>query len=151
MVNDICGFADPEMPTVCTEHDAAVVKMASPPDLERPGAVRETDWAARNPGWADRADYVDQVFEALKQNGFTEKTIVDPAFGGGARHRPWRTIGKRFAVLESLDRSSGRYSSRSTERTSLATSSTGKRTSASRESGGDAARRRTRRPRHTDA
>ncbi|MEM4782571.1 MAG: dihydropteroate synthase, partial [Halalkalicoccus sp.] len=33
MVNDVCGFADPEMPAVCRAHDAAVVKMASPPDL----------------------------------------------------------------------------------------------------------------------
>jgi len=83
MVNDICGFADPEMPEVCREYDVAVAKMASPPDLERPGAVEETDWAARkSPEWADSADYVDQVYEALKQNGLTDKTIVDPAFGG---------------------------------------------------------------------
>jgi len=66
MVNDICGFADPEMPEVCAAHDAAVVKMASPPDLERPGAVEE----------------VDDIYDALSMNGFTEKTIVDPAFGG---------------------------------------------------------------------
>ncbi|MFC7095999.1 dihydropteroate synthase [Halobaculum marinum] len=66
MVNDICGFADPEMPRVCEEYDAAVAKMASPPDLERPGAVEE----------------VDDIYEALSLNGFTDKTIVDPAFGG---------------------------------------------------------------------
>lgn len=83
MVNDICGFADPEMPAVCEDHDVAVAKMASPPDLERPGAVEETDWATRkSPEWAATADYVDQAFEALKQNGLTDKTIVDPAFGG---------------------------------------------------------------------
>ena len=66
MVNDICGFADPEMPRVCEEHDVAVAKMASPPDLERPGAVEE----------------VDDIYDALALNGFTDKTIVDPAFGG---------------------------------------------------------------------
>jgi dihydropteroate synthase len=66
MVNDICGFADPEMPRVCQEHDAAVSKMASPPDLERPGAIED----------------VDEIYEALGMNGFTDKTIVDPAFGG---------------------------------------------------------------------
>ena len=66
MVNDICGFADPEMPTVCAEHDVAVSKMASPPDLERPGAIED----------------VDDIYDALERNGFTEKTIVDPAFGG---------------------------------------------------------------------
>jgi dihydropteroate synthase len=66
MVNDICGFADPEMPAVCAEYDAAVSKMASPPDLERPGAIED----------------VDDIYDALAQNGFTEKTIVDPAFGG---------------------------------------------------------------------
>jgi dihydropteroate synthase len=83
MVNDIAGFADPEMPRVCAEYDVAVGKMASPPDVKRPGAVEETDWAARrSPEWADRADYVDQVYEALKQHGITDKTIVDPAFGG---------------------------------------------------------------------
>ncbi|GAB7008807.1 dihydropteroate synthase [Halorubrum trueperi] len=66
MVNDICGFADPEMPRVCREHDAAVSKMASPPDLERPGAVED----------------VDEIYDALSRNGFTDKTILDPAFGG---------------------------------------------------------------------
>jgi dihydropteroate synthase len=66
MVNDICGFADPEMPRVCEEYDAAVAKMASPPDLERPGAIED----------------VDDIYEALERNGLTDKTIVDPAFGG---------------------------------------------------------------------
>ncbi|WP_435099117.1 dihydropteroate synthase [Halorubrum sp. N11] len=66
MVNDICGFADPEMPRVCREHDVAVSKMASPPDLERPGAI----------------EAVDDIYEALSMNGLTDKTILDPAFGG---------------------------------------------------------------------
>ena len=66
MVNDICGFADLEMATVCEAHDAAVVKMASPPDLERPGAIEK----------------VDDIYAALQRGGLTEKTIVDPAFGG---------------------------------------------------------------------
>jgi dihydropteroate synthase len=66
MVNDVCGFADPEMPAVCEAHDVAVAKMASPPDLERPGAVED----------------VDDIYDALSLNGFTDKTIVDPAFGG---------------------------------------------------------------------
>ncbi|WP_075936474.1 dihydropteroate synthase [Halosegnis longus] len=66
MVNDICGFADPEMPAVCRDYDVAVAKMASPPDLERPGAIED----------------VDDIYDALTQNGLTDKTIVDPAFGG---------------------------------------------------------------------
>lgn len=66
MVNDICGFADPEMPHVCAAHDVAVAKMASPADLERPGAVEE----------------VDDIYDALSRNGLTDKTILDPAFGG---------------------------------------------------------------------
>jgi dihydropteroate synthase len=66
MVNDICGFADPEMPRVCEAYDAAVAKMASPPDLDRPGAIED----------------VDDIYDALALNGFTDKTIVDPAFGG---------------------------------------------------------------------
>ena len=66
MVNDICGFADPKMPEVCREYDVAVGKMASPPDLERPGAIED----------------VDDIYDALTRNGLTDKTIVDPAFGG---------------------------------------------------------------------
>ncbi|MFP4591455.1 MAG: dihydropteroate synthase [Halobacteriales archaeon] len=66
MVNDVCGFADPEMPRVCADHDVAVVKMASPPDLSRPGALES----------------VRAIHEALARGGFTDKTIVDPAFGG---------------------------------------------------------------------
>ncbi|SFR58035.1 dihydropteroate synthase [Halogeometricum limi] len=71
MVNDICGFADPQMPVVCEEYDAAVAKMASPPDLERPGAVED----------------VDDIYDALAQNGITDKTIVDPAFGGWSEEK----------------------------------------------------------------
>ena len=66
MVNDICGFADPKMPEICEQYDVAVAKMASPPDLERPGAVED----------------VDDIYDALELNGLTDKTIVDPAFGG---------------------------------------------------------------------
>ncbi|MGQ4556154.1 dihydropteroate synthase [Halobellus sp. GM3] len=83
MVNDICGFADPEMPRVCEDHDVAVAKMASPPDLTRPGAVESVDWAARSAGERERSrSYVDDVYDALALNGLTDKTIVDPAFGG---------------------------------------------------------------------
>ncbi|RLM59273.1 dihydropteroate synthase [Halobellus sp. Atlit-31R] len=71
MVNDICGFADPEMPRICEEHDVAVGKMASPPDLERPGAIED----------------VDDIYDALSLNGFTDKTIVDPAFGGWSEEK----------------------------------------------------------------
>ncbi len=66
MVNDICGFADPAMSSVCREYDAAVVKMASPPDLERPGAL----------------ETVDEIYSALQRDGLTDQTIIDPAFGG---------------------------------------------------------------------
>ena len=65
MVNDIGGFADPEMPAVCAAEDAAVVKMAGAGDLERPGAL----------------DDVDAIYDALA-DGLTDRTIVDPAFGG---------------------------------------------------------------------
>jgi len=71
MVNDICGFADPEMPRVCRDYDVAVGKMASPPDLERPGAIED----------------VDDIYEALSMNGLTDKTIVDPAFGGWSEEK----------------------------------------------------------------
>ena len=66
MVNDVCGFADPDMPGVCEAHDVAVVKMASPPDLRSPGRLKT----------------VDDCFAALERGGFTDRTIVDPAFGG---------------------------------------------------------------------
>ena len=83
MVNDICGFADPEMPRVCAEHDAAVAKMASPPDLERPGAVED----------------VDDIYEALSLNGFTDKTIVDPAFGGWSEEKTLKDDRETFHRL----------------------------------------------------
>jgi len=99
MVNDICGFADPEMPRVCAEYDVAVAKMASPSDLERPGAI----------------DNVDDIYGALSQNGFTEKTIVDPAFGSWSegktladdretlhRLREFRALGR--PILVSINR-----------------------------------------------
>ena len=99
MVNDICGFADPKMPEVCAEYDVAVGKMASPPDLERPGAIED----------------VDEIYEALFRNGVTDKTIVDPAFGGWSeakttaddretfrRLREFRAVGQ--PVLVSINR-----------------------------------------------
>ena len=99
MVNDICGFADPKMPDVCEDYDVAVGKMASPPDLERPGAVED----------------VDDIYDALFQNGLTDKTIVDPAFGGWSeaktieddretfrRLREFRAIGQ--PILVSINR-----------------------------------------------
>jgi len=108
MVNDICGFADPKMPEVCREYDVAVGKMASPPDLERPGAVEETDWASRkSPEWAAQADYVDQVYEALKQNGLTDKTLIDPAFGGWSEAQTVtddRETFRRLREFRALDR-----------------------------------------------
>ncbi|ELZ16691.1 dihydropteroate synthase [Haloterrigena salina JCM 13891] len=108
MVNDIAGFADPEMPAVCEEYDVAVAKMASPPNLERPGAVEETDWAARKSAdWAERADYVDRIYEALKQNGLTDKTIVDPAFGGWSEAQTLeddRETFRRLREFRALDR-----------------------------------------------
>jgi dihydropteroate synthase len=95
MVNDICGFADPELPEVCAEHDVAVCKMASPPDLDRPGALEDPE----------------DIYDALAQNGLTEKTIVDPAFGGWSeaktldddretfrRLREFRAIGQPIIV-----------------------------------------------------
>src|SRR6056297_614073 len=108
MVNDICGFADPAMPEVCREYDVAVAKMASPPDLERPGAVEETPWAERrSPEWAASADYVDQVYEALKQNGLTDRTIVDPAFVGWSEAKTLaddRETFRRLGEFRALDR-----------------------------------------------
>ncbi|PSQ63965.1 MAG: dihydropteroate synthase [Halobacteriales archaeon SW_8_66_22] len=91
MVNDICGFADPEMPRVCREYDVAVCKMASPPDLERPGAIED----------------VDDIYEALSRNGLTEKTIVDPAFGGWSEAKTLaddRETFHRLREFRALDR-----------------------------------------------
>jgi len=91
MVNDICGFADPEMPRVCAERDVAVVKMASPPDLDRPGAVED----------------VDDVYDALQRGGLTDKTIVDPAFGGWSEAKTLaddRETFRRLREFRALDR-----------------------------------------------
>jgi len=65
LVNDVCGFADPEMPDVCEAYDVPVIKMASPMDITKPGHLKT----------------IDDVFEALQRGGFTDKTIIDPAFG----------------------------------------------------------------------
>jgi len=102
MVNDICGFADPEMPRVCREHDAAVSKMASPPDLERPGAIED----------------VDEIYEALSMNGLTDKTILDPAFGGWSKAKPTPTTARRSTGYGSSAATVARCSSRSTARAS---------------------------------
>ena len=83
MVNDICGFADPQMPEICREYDVAVAKMASPPDLERPGAIED----------------VDDIYDALAQNGLTDKTIVDPAFGGWSEDKTVEDDRKTFHRL----------------------------------------------------
>ncbi|WP_134672549.1 dihydropteroate synthase [Halorussus marinus] len=91
MVNDICGFADPEMPAVCRERDAAVVKMASPPDLERPGAVEKPD----------------DIYDALERGGLTDKTVVDPAFGGWSEAKTLeddRETFRRLREFRGLDR-----------------------------------------------
>ncbi|WP_410767215.1 dihydropteroate synthase [Haloferax sp. DFSO60] len=99
MVNDICGFADPEMPRVCEQYDAAVAKMASPPDLTRPGAIEN----------------VDDIYDALELNGFTDKTILDPAFGGWSEektladdretfHRLREFRGYGYPILVSINR-----------------------------------------------
>jgi len=91
MVNDVCGFADPELPEVCEARDAAVVKMASPPDLERPGAVED----------------VDDIYDALERGGLTEKTIVDPAFGGWSEAKTLaddRETFRRLREFRALDR-----------------------------------------------
>ncbi|MFB6233182.1 MAG: dihydropteroate synthase [Haloarculaceae archaeon] len=116
MVNDICGFADPEMPRVCADYGVAVVKMAGPQDLERPGAIEAIDLAdRRSPEWAETAGYADRVYEALLAGGLTDKTIVDPAFGGWSeaatleddretfrRLREFRAIGQ--PILVSINR-----------------------------------------------
>lgn len=108
MINDICGFADPEMASVAKTHDAAVVKMASPPDLNRPGAVNDVNWAReRSPEWANTADYVEKLYAALERGGLTEKTIVDPAFGGWSETKTLEDDRETFVRLRefrALDR-----------------------------------------------
>ncbi|PSP47860.1 dihydropteroate synthase [Halobacteriales archaeon QH_7_69_31] len=99
MVNDVGGFADPEMPPVCADYDAAVSKMASPPDLKRPGAVGNGNRATgRGADPARRSGHADDVYEALARNGFTDKTLVDPAFGG------WSTAKTLADDRETFDR-----------------------------------------------
>jgi len=87
---------------VCREHDAAVSKMASPPDLERPGAIED----------------VDEIYEALSMNGLTDKTILDPAFGGWSKAKPTPTTARRSTGYGSSAATVARCSSRSTARAS---------------------------------
>ncbi|EMA41795.1 dihydropteroate synthase [Halobiforma nitratireducens] len=83
LVNDVCGFADPEMPEVCEEYDIPVVKMASPPDIKKPGHLKT----------------IDDIFEALRRGGFTDKTILDPAFGGWYDERTFEDNWELFRRL----------------------------------------------------
>lgn len=100
MVNDICGLADPEMAAVCRAHDAPVVKMAGPDDLERPGVVEAIDWdAERSPEWAAQADHVDRTYAALERDPLPEDAIVDPAFG---RWSDEQTLEQDRALLDRL-------------------------------------------------
>lgn len=91
MVNDVCGFADPQLPEVCADHGVAVVKMASPPDLERPGAIES----------------VEELHEAITRGGFTDKTIIDPAFGGWSEEKTLeddRETFRRLSEFRAYDR-----------------------------------------------
>lgn len=83
LVNDVCGFADPDMPEICETHDVPVIKMASPPDVKKPGHVKT----------------IDDVFTALQQGGFTEKTIIDPAFGGWYEEKTFEDNWEMFRRL----------------------------------------------------
>jgi len=108
MVNDICGFADPRMPEVAAEYDVAVCKMASPPDLERPGAIDDVDWAERrSAAWSEESTYVDRLYASLERGGLTDKTIVDPAFGGWSERKTLaddRETFRRLREFQALDR-----------------------------------------------
>lgn len=83
IINDVCGFADPEMKSVVEDHDMPVIKMASPPDLTSPGALKTTD----------------DVFAALERDGFTDKTIIDPAFGGWYANKTFEDNWEMFQRL----------------------------------------------------
>ena len=90
VINDIAGFADSRMPEVCAARDAPVVKMAGPGDLERPGAIES----------------VDDIYDALAEE-LTEKTIVDPAFGGWSEAKTLaddRETFRRLREFRGLDR-----------------------------------------------
>ncbi|MFB6133464.1 MAG: dihydropteroate synthase [Halanaeroarchaeum sp.] len=108
MVNDVCGFADPDMPDVANAHDVPVVKMASPPDVTRPGAVDDVDWASvRSPEWAESATHVDKVYAALERGPLPENAIVDPAFGGWSASKTLeddRATFRRLREFAALDR-----------------------------------------------
>lgn len=83
VINDVCGFADPDMKPTVEAHDVPVIKMASPPDLSSPGALKT----------------IDDIFEALLRDGFTEKTIIDPAFGGWYDERTFEDNWELFRRL----------------------------------------------------
>jgi dihydropteroate synthase len=106
MVNDVCGFADPAMAEVCAKRDVAVVKMASPPDLTRPGAVQEYDWAGAGEAVdsGTGSSIVDDLCSALERGGLTEKTIVDPAFGGWSEAKTTRQDRETFDHLQAFRR-----------------------------------------------
>ena len=85
IVNDICGFADTEMPNICTKYDAAVVKMAGSQDLGRPGALES----------------IEDIYAELSRN-LTNKTIIDPAFGGWSEGKTLELDRETFRRLRSF-------------------------------------------------
>ena len=91
LVNDICGFADPELPEVCAAHDVPAVKMAGPGELDRPGAV----------------ETVDDIYAALAADPLPRETIVDPAFGGWSEDKTVeidRETFRRLREFQAIDR-----------------------------------------------
>jgi dihydropteroate synthase len=76
--------------------------------VDRPGAVNDVDWAReRSPAWANNADYVDKLYASLERGGLTEKTIVDPAFGGWSESKTLANDRETFVRLRefrALDR-----------------------------------------------
>ena len=88
MVNDVCGFADPAMPAVCADRAAPVVKMASGPDIDNPGEIHGLEDALR----------------ALVRGGRTDRTIVDPGFGGWCDEKTLADDRHRFRHLPAFRR-----------------------------------------------
>jgi len=83
LVNDVCGFADEAMKPTCEALDVPVVKMASPPDVTKPGHL----------------ETIDDVFEGLARDGFTDRTLVDPAFGEWYAERSYEDNWEMFRRL----------------------------------------------------
>ena len=93
ILNDVSGFADPDLPNVAAEHHAAIV-------------VMHNGWVRRDEGQGDVVDRVAAVLDelvavALRAGVRADQIIVDPGIGFGKTAAESLTLIRRLGELRS--------------------------------------------------